>query len=371
MTSKDVPVERKLSAMVNAIEKNDLVRLRLQLSDMKDSNISEPMVKTVLPKKYRKVAGPVTTTPLRVAITWRNLDAFKLVLGSDCIISEEDRALALQKICRRIEGDVEIEIVELLLQRSSTVPSPVHYTIAIENLINEGKEYHLRRLLEVHFSPKVTTQARGFLCLALASKGRSTTEDTRSTYFLDTWRDTARSGMIGLLRTGFNLGQFLLSSEYWFRLESKYFHTIVCLLPLFIQVSTEPCLVVLAAILRRASRDFWYPMLRDNERSVLHALPKLLWYTRYDLNVLLKTACLSPKFENHLGFNDWKARKNGVRPLQDLCRHTIRASFNVNNVLEGIEKVPFFPKKLKDYMLYKDCLDDCDLGATDYLCLSL
>ncbi|KAK2158756.1 hypothetical protein LSH36_164g02020 [Paralvinella palmiformis] len=146
----DNPLSGKdVLTLVHAIEDGEQEELKTMLSNLPDKNISDVLVTTTLPKRWHRVAKTVKSTPLRTAISWRNTSALDAILDSDCIVTNMDLSIGLQKILRHIESETEIYIISRLVKSGAEVDNPAGFNLTFEKMILLGELDRCKQVVRV------------------------------------------------------------------------------------------------------------------------------------------------------------------------------------------------------------------------------
>ena len=354
----DILTAQEVSALVQTIQDDDVELLESLLNSLSGKNVSDHLVTAMLPKRWHHVAKTVKSTPLRTAISWRNIEALDSILNSDCIVTRYDISLGLQKILRHIESNVEVQMIGTLVSHGADVDNPACFTLAFEKLVQAGDVERCREVLQAICHSGATNTLKGLLMMSVAKHSAKNqhdcqTQGNNNNNWEDKWNDFSLSSMQAIMSTSFSPRAFISDTKVWLSLGNVSFQYLIHALPVLIQTSTSCQEEALGWLLRHVGR--YYGQTSSAGRDKIRILPRLMWAAGFNLSRIMSVACLSPRFMHNTGFSKWTHRhKTTMKSLQHICRTTIRSNITAGNVYHAMENINCIPAPTKDFILLKE-----------------
>lgn len=345
--SREATSTPHLYALVQAIaQESDLGVIKYHLEQLQLQNISDSLVQVVLPKKWHHVVKTTHSTPLRTAISYRNVAVVAAILQSPCVVSDEDKRLAFQKVLRHVDGQTEVEIVRLLCLAGFRERSPLHIGTAFESLVLSDRNDLAEELLAAVCQTSATC-CPGLLGHVFLSVARDHGESQHSVE----WNAFANKTLACVIDSGFDPAAFLSDSENWRDFGHTTLQRLYRVLPLLVRLAPRCPTAAMTTVLRYAGRHV--PLMLPDAKDALRLVASVLEAAGCDIIRITNMACLSPKFCATFGFPS-KSRalvmRRRVPSLRQRCRETIRRSVTSSNMSLATQQLGL-PKALRDYLL--------------------
>jgi hypothetical protein len=347
----------EVSALVRTIEEDNLDLLESLLNLASGKNVSDHLVTTTLPKQWHHVAKTVKSTPLRTAISWRNIKALDTILKSKCIVTRYDISLGLQKILRHVESSTEVQIIRKLVESGAEAENPSCFTLSFEKLIKDGDADRCQDVMQVICESRATNSLKGLLLLSVAKHSAKNQHECQSQGNVNNWENQwthfTLNSMRMIMETSFNPCEFVADTKVWLSLGNISFQYLVHALPILIQTSTSCHEEALGWLLRHVGRYYGHTSSAGKEK--IRLLPRLMWSAGFNLSRIMAAACLSPRFMHDTGFSRLtQHHKTTMKSLQQSCRSTIRRNITTGNVYCAMERMDCLPTPMKDFILLKE-----------------
>ena len=292
-------------------------------------------------------------------MSWRHSMALKAILESECIVSEEDKSWAFKKLLRFADEPGVMDMFRILIHHGVDIDDPIYCKVALKRLLNIGQMEICEDIIQVVCATHGNNVTKGMLLLALAS---CKLDD--SVKFTDPCTNTRieptsfYSQMFQhIMTSSFDSRMFLLDSKVWLKLSAPTFQCLLYLLPLLIQLMPQTLPDIMSEMVRKAMRA--YPLLSSETKHRVHLLPSMLLEAGYDMKYLLKKACISPRSESYIGFDQALQKQvSGPLPLSTQLRIDIRSGFSTSSCLfDSVRELGCtngMPRRLMSYILMED-----------------